>query len=408
MLNIKKIRNDFPILSRKVYGKPLVYLDNAATTQLPIQVLEYINTHYLYENANIHRGIHYLSEQSTQKYEKAREKVKNFINANNTNEIIFTQGTTASINLIVASFAEDFLKEGDEIIISQLEHHSNFVPWQMICKKTGAILRIIPSQDGELSLAEYEKLLNKKTKLVALTQVSNLTGTVTPLQKMITLAHENGASVLVDGAQGIRHENADMRLLGCDFYCFSGHKMMAPTGIGVLFITNEWLEKLNPVWFGGGMVDKVTNKFTSFDHAPHKFEAGTPNFAGAAALGKAIEYIETIGKKEISDYESSLIEYAEKELIKIDGLSVLGQPLKRAGVISFSLQDIHPYDLASILDKLGIAVRSGTLCSQPALKSFGLDSVTRLSPAFYNTKTEIDSLISGIQESKPLLKKRRR
>ncbi len=407
MLNIEKIRTDFPILSRTVYGRPLVYLDNSATTQLPNQVLECLSEFYSEYNSNIHRGIYYLSEQTTQKYEDAREKVKEFIHAESSSEIVFTQGTTDSVNLIAESFSEGFVEEGDHIIVSQLEHHSNFVPWQMLCRKKGAVLRILPSRDGEFCLDEYKGMLNEKTKLVAVTQVSNLTGTVTPLKEMIELAHKNETPVLVDGAQGIRHENVDVQHLGCDFYCFSGHKMIAPTGIGVLFINSKWLDKLGPQRFGGGMVDKVTEKDTSFIDAPYKFEAGTPNYSGAIALGKAIDYINAIGKKDISFHEAFLIDYAAKELERIDGLRILGQPAKRSGALSFILKEVHPYDLASLLDKLGIAVRAGTHCAQLALKSFDLDSATRISPAFYNTKEEIDLLIDGIKQSKRFLIKKR-
>lgn len=407
MFDIKKIRNDFPILSQTIYNKPLIYLDNAATTQLPRQVVECINTHYYTHNANIHRGIHYLSEQSTYKYEQARQKVKEFINAKSEKEIIFTHGTTESINLVAGSF-EDIINAGDEIIVSQLEHHSNFVPWQMICHKKGAVLRIIPAEDGELNLDKYKRLFSERTKLVAFTQVSNAIGTVTPIKEMVELAHAKEIPVLIDGAQGIRHENVNVQQINCDFYCFSGHKMMAPTGIGVLYIRSRWLDKLEPICFGGGMVDKVTEQFTSFAKEPYKFESGTPNYMGAIALGEAIQYIETTGKKDIADQEAFLIDYAEKELETINEVMILGHPIKRAGVVSFSIRGVHPYDLASFLDKFGIAVRSGTHCAQPALKSFGLNSVTRVSPAFYNTKEEIDLLITAIKKSSGLLKKWRK
>lgn len=399
MLNIDIIRKDFPILSRTVYGKPLIYLDNGATTQIPRQVLECISEFYSLYNANIHRGIHYLSDQSTEKFEEARETVKRYLHAGSPQEIIFTQGTTDSINLVAGSYGEQSIGKGDEVIISQLEHHSNLIPWQMLCRKKNAVLRVIPDKDGELCLDRYAEMLNKKTRLVAVTQVSNLTGTVTPLRKIIDFAHENGTPVLVDGAQGVRHENVDIQSLGCDFYCFSGHKMMAPSGIGVLYAKHSLLERLDPCRFGGGIVDQVTNQSVSFVEAPHKFEAGTPNYAGAVALGSAIEYIRSIGKQNIERYEASLISYAETELKNIPGLMIIGQPSKRAGVVSFSIKGIHPYDLASILDKMGIAVRSGTHCAQPAVKSFGLESVTRVSPAFYNTKEEIDALVGGIYRS---------
>lgn len=405
MFDVGKIRLDFPILQQEIHGKKLTYLDNAATTQLPRQVVECIVNHYFTDNANIHRGIHHLSEVSSQKFEDARKKVQRFINAHNKHEVCFTYGVTNSINLVAESFGKACLKEGDEIIVSQLEHHSNFVPWQIICRNKGAAFRITPAHDGELDLDSYAKLLNKKTKLVAITQVSNVTGTITPVKKIIEMAHSQGVPVLVDGAQGIRHEKTDVQFLDCDFYCFSGHKMMAPTGTGVLYAKAKWMDFLQPVSFGGGMVDKVTSELTLYNKAPHKFEAGTPNYSGIIALGKAIDYLEFVGRQDISDYESSLLKYTEKQLNLIADLKILGKPSRRAGAISFAIKGTHSYDLSSILDKYGIAVRSGNLCAQPLLRSYDLDSAIRVSPAFYNTKDEIDVLIRALNDSCRLLKK---
>lgn len=405
MLDVGKIRMDFPILRQEIHGKKLIYLDNAATTQLPRQVVESIRDHYYTDNANIHRGIHHLSEVSSQKFEDTREKVRNFINARKEQEICFTYGTTAAINLVADSFCNGFVKEGDEIIVSQFEHHSNFVPWQNACRKKGATVRIIPAVDGELDLEFYAKLLNEKTKLIAVTQVSNVTGTVPPVKKIIEMAHSLDIPVLIDGAQGIRHEKTDVQALDCDFYCFSGHKMMAPTGTGVLYAKARWMNLLKPSVFGGGMVDKVTPELTSYNSVPHRFEAGTLNYVGIIALGKAIDYLNSVGRQNIADYETSLLAYTEKQLNRVSDLKILGRPSKRAGVISFTMEGIHPYDMASLLDKYGIAVRSGSLCAQPIINSFGLDSVIRVSPAFYNTEREINSLICALNEFCSLLKK---
>lgn len=405
MFDIENIRMDFPILNREVHGKKLVYLDNAATTQVPRQVAEAITEHYYNDNANIHRGIHYLSEISSQKYEDARKKVRNFINAESESEIAFTCGTTSSINTVASGFCDAFIQEGDEIIVSQLEHHSNFVPWQNVCRKKNAVLRILPAENGEIDISDFQRLLNERTKIVALTQVSNVTGTVTPVEEIIKISKDAGVPVLIDGAQGIRHEKVDVQELGCDFYCFSGHKMMGPTGIGVLYAKEKWMEQMEPVTSGGGMVDKVTADYTSYNTHPHKFESGTPNYVGAIALGKAIDYLNSVGRQDIADYEAELLAYTEERLKQFPELTILGRPSGRAGVISFSVEGVHPYDIASMLDKFGIAVRSGSLCAQPLLQTFALDSVVRVSPAFYNTFAETDSLMEALHKSCSLLQK---
>lgn len=387
-----------------MYGRPLVYLDNAATTQVPRQVLDAVCGHYEHEHANVHRGIHYLSERSTQKMEEARGAVAAFIGARSDSEIVFTHGTTDAINT-VADGMEPHIGEGDEIIVSVLEHHSNFVPWQQLCMRKGARLRVMPAPDGEIDMQAYRTMLNERTKMVAVTQVSNLTGTVTPLAEIISLAHEKGIPVLVDGAQGVRHANTDVGALDCDFYCFSGHKMLATTGVGVLYGKREQLERLAPSRFGGGMVDVVTENKTTFAPLPARLEAGTPDFAGAIALGAAVQYLEQLGRKAIGRRENELLAYAEHELGQAEGVHILGQPKKREGVLSFWMEGIHSYDMASMLDKLGTAVRSGSHCAQVALQSFGLTDVTRVSPAFYNTEAEIDALCAGIEKSAAMLRK---
>lgn len=406
MFDVFRYRNDFPILSQHIHGKQLVYLDNAATTQVPQQVIDCIAAHYALEHANVHRGIHNLSERSTQKLELAREAVRRFINADASDEIIFTRGTTDSINLVAMGLEETILP-GDEIIVSQLEHHSNFIPWQQLCIRRGAILRVIPTPDGQPDLEAYYRLLNEKTRIVAVTQVSNLTGTVMPLKEIISAAHSCGALVLVDGAQSARH-GCDVQRLDCDFFCFSGHKMFAPTGIGVLYGKKSCLDRIAPVYFGGGMVDCVTQENTSFALLPYRLEAGTPNFVGAIALGRAVEYLEALGYDNIANWEDELLAYAERQIEGIEGLSVLGHPLKRSGVLSFSVKGVHPYDLASLLDKYGIAVRSGNHCAQPAMRSFDLESVTRISTAFYNTMNEMDMLCGALCRSITMLKKWRK
>ncbi|MGN1155011.1 MAG: aminotransferase class V-fold PLP-dependent enzyme [Agathobacter sp.] len=383
-------RADFPILEQKVYGKPLIYLDNAATTQMPYQVMDCLKKHYSCEHANVHRGIHFLSEQSTSAVERARDRVRAFLHAQFSEEIIFTQGTTDSIHL-VSSGIRHCLNEKNGILVTQLEHHSNFVPWQQVCAQTGASFHVCPAPDGDLDMEVFEKILSEEhIFLVAVTQVSNLTGTVTPLGEIIRLAHLYGAQVLVDGAQGIRHTAVDVGKLDCDFYCFSGHKILAPTGVGVLYGKRSCLEQLLPCRFGGGMVDVVTDQHTTWAPLPHKLEAGTPNISGIIGLGEAISYLQLHEIEKIYEYEIDLLKYLLKELEKIEMIHILGHPKERAGVISFCVEDLHPYDIASLLDKAGIAVRSGSHCAQPALHSLGVDAAVRVSPAFYNTKEEID------------------
>lgn len=383
-------RADFPILEQKVYGKPLIYLDNAATTQMPYQVMDRLKKHYSCEHANVHRGIHFLSEQSTSAMEMARELTQRFLNAKYSEEIIFTQGTTDSIHLVSYGIMP-YLNEMNGILVTQLEHHSNFVPWQQVCRQTGAPFYVCPALDGDVDMRTLEKYLKEEPVfLVAVTQVSNLTGTVTPLKEIISLAHQYGAQVLVDGAQGIRHVETDVEKLDCDYYCFSGHKLLAPTGIGVLYGKKACLEKLIPCRFGGGMVDIVEEDYSSWAPLPHRLEAGTPNISGIIGLGEAISYIKSHEAEKIYEYEAELLQYLQKKLEEIDCVHVLGHPKKRAGAISFYVDELHPYDIASMLDKAGIAVRSGSHCAQPALHSFGKEAAIRVSPAFYNTKEEID------------------
>lgn len=397
MLDVDRIRKDFPILNTSVHGKPLIYLDNAATTQLPKQVLDKINEQYHFFNANVHRGIHYLSEKSTARVENAREKTRSFINAQHSHEIIFTKGTTDSINLIARSFGESFVKEEDEILVSQMEHHSNLVPWQSLCKRTGAKLKIIPFDDnGDLDLKAYEANLSDKTKLVAITWVSNVLGTVNPISEIIATAHRADVPVLVDGAQAVRHNIVDVQALDFDFFCFSGHKIMGPTGIGILYGKEKWLDRLTPIEFGGAMVDQVDLYETTYGKLPFKFEAGTPNYVGAIGLCIALEYITDLGVAEIAMHEDMLLTECEKALSQLEEVNILGNPKRRAGTICFTINGAHTYDIAMLLDKLGIAVRSGTHCAQPLLRHYGLESTVRISPAFYNTNFEIEELQQAI------------
>lgn len=402
MPDISAIRSDFPILARQVYGRPLVYLDNAATSQLPQAVLDALCRHYAQDNANIHRGIHALSEASTRAYEAARETVRRFLGAAAAEEIIFTSGATASVNLAALALTP-LVGEGDEIVVTQLEHHSNFVPWQMLCARTGAVLKVVPARDGDVTAGDVAACFTPRTRLAAVTQVSNLTGAVLPLREIIAAAHARDIPVLVDGAQGVRSTQTDMQALGCDFYCFSGHKTLAPTGTGALYMSAVWQKRLAPVFFGGGMVDRVRADKTTFAPAPHCWEAGTPNYAGAIALAAALDYIEEKGRGELERRERALLAYTVDKLSAVEGLRILGTPARRAGVVSFTLEGVHPYDLASVLDKFGIAVRSGSHCAQPALASFGLEASTRVSPAFYNTQEEIDCLAACIVRARDFL-----
>ncbi len=392
-LDIQKIRNDFPILNQQVYNKPLIYFDNGATTQKPQVVIDEELKIYSHENSNIHRGVHYLSEQLTQRYEDARKTVRKFINAKHDHEVIFTSGTTESINTIAFSFGEKYISEGDEIIISTLEHHANIVPWQMLCERKGAILKVIPINDkGELLLDEYQKLISPKTKIVAVNQVSNALGTVNNVKKLIDIAHQQNIPVLIDGAQSIQHGNIDMQELDCDFFVFSGHKIYGPNGIGVIYGKEKWLNEMPPFMTGGEMIKKVTFEKTTFNELPFKFEAGTPNYVGAIGLVAAINYIQDIGLENIAVYEKELLDYATKKLESIDGLRIIGTSEEKVSVISFVLDNIHHYDAGMVIDKMGIAVRTGHHCAEPLMDRFNIEGTIRASFSFYNTKEEIDKL----------------
>lgn len=401
--NTDKIRKDFPILNREVNGKPLVYFDNAATSQTPKQVIDAIVDYYSNYNANIHRGVHTLSQEATDKYEQARLKIQKHFNAGSSDEIIFTSGTTHSINLVANGFSS-ILKTGDEIIVSAMEHHSNIVPWQMLCERTGAILKVIPmNQEGELILEEYHKLLSDKTKLVFCNHVSNALGTVNPIKEIIDAAHKSGAAVLIDGAQAAPHIKADVQKLDVDFYTVSAHKMCGPTGVGILYGKEEWLNKLPPYQGGGEMIAEVTFEKTTYAELPHKFEAGTPNICGGIAFGAALDYMNAIGFEDISNYENKLLSYATSELLKIEGLRIYGTAEQKTSVISFNIEGIHPYDIGSILDKLGIAVRTGHHCAQPIMDFFKIPGTVRASFSFYNTKEEIAILVEGVKRAKSML-----
>jgi cysteine desulfurase/selenocysteine lyase len=404
VLDIKKIRADFPILESRIYGKPLVYLDNAATTQKPNQVMDRILAFYLHSNSNIHRGVHYLSEQASDAYEASRESVRKFINANNAREIIFTHGTTESINLLAHCFGHQWIKKDDEIIITELEHHSNILPWQALCKRNGAVLKVIPfHDDGFLDTKVLDSLITSKTKLIAITYISNVLGIVNPVKDIIEQAHSFDIPVLIDGAQAVQHTSIDVRTLDCDFFVFSGHKMYAETGIGVLYGKEKWLEKMQPYQYGGGMVTAVDLNKTTYADLPFKFEAGTPNIAGAVSMQAAIEYMDSIGLEAIHAHEKELLEHALKGLTSINGVSVYNGTAPKCGVISFNINKISSYDASLILDKLGIAVRSGTHCAELIMKHFQISGTIRASFALYNTKEEIDSLINGVDKAQALL-----
>lgn len=401
--NIASIREDFPILSSKVNGKQLIYFDNAATTQTPKVVIDAIVSYYSTLNANIHRGVHSLSQKATEAYEGARKKIQKHLNAKNSSEIIFTSGSTHSINLVANGFI-DLLKSGDEIIVSHLEHHSNIVPWQMLCEKTDAIMKVIPmNQDGELIFSEYEKLLSNKTRVVFVNHVSNALGTINPVKEIISKAHEFGAAVLIDGAQALPHFEVDVKDLDVDFYVGSAHKFYGPTGVGILYGKEKWLNKLPPYQGGGEMIDEVTFEKTTYAKLPNKFEAGTPNISGVIASGIAIDYINNIGLKTILKYEDALLKYATEKLLEIDGIKIYGNTDNKTSVISFNLGNIHHYDIGSIIDNEGIAVRTGHHCAQPIMDYYKIPGTIRLSLSFYNTKEEIDSLISAIILAKKML-----
>ena len=398
MYDIDLIRKDFPILSREVYGKPLVYLDNAATTQKPLCVLDAMRDEYLNVNANVHRGVHYLSQQATNLHEEAREKVRAFINASKTEEVIFTRGTTEGINLVVSSFCDAFMQEGDEVIVSTMEHHSNIVPWQLQAAKKGIAIRVIPMNDrGELLLDEYEKLFNEKTRIVSVAHVSNVLGTVNPVKDMIRIAHEHGVPVLVDGAQSTPHFKVDVQELDCDFFTFSGHKMYGPTGVGVLYGKEDWLDKLPPYQGGGEMIESVSFEKTVFEKLPFKFEAGTPDYVATHGLAKAIDYIESIGIDKIAEHEQMLTRYCMQQLKTIDGMAIFGEAEHKDAVVSFLVGQIHHLDMGTLLDRLGIAVRTGHHCAQPLMDRLGIQGTVRASFALYNTKEEVDVLVAGVR-----------
>ena len=403
MINVDKIREDFPILKRTVHGKPLVYFDNAATSQTPQVVIDTIVDYYSNYNANIHRGVHTLSQEATDKYEEARIKIQHHFNAKKAHEIILTSGTTHSINMVASGFAS-LLNKGDEVIVSALEHHSNIVPWQMLCEKTGAILQVIPMNDeGGLEMAIFHQLVTTKTKLVFCNHVSNALGTVNPIEEIIEAAHKVGAAVLIDGAQATPHIKPDVQALNVDFYVASAHKLCGPTGVGLLYGKEEWLQKLPPYQGGGEMIETVSFEKTTYAGLPHKFEAGTPNICGGIAFGTAIDYMNAVGFDEIATYEDELLQYATQELLKIEGLKIYGTTSKKTAVISFNIGEIHPYDIGSILDKLGIAVRTGHHCAQPIMDFYKIPGTIRASFSFYNTKQEIDVLVKGVQRAVMML-----
>lgn len=398
MYDIQKIREDFPILDREVYGKPLIYLDNGATTQKPRQVVEAITDEYYSVNANVHRGVHFLSQQATELHEASRETVRRFINARSSNEIVFTRGTTESINLLASSFADSQMKEGDEVIVSVMEHHSNIVPWQLQAARKGIVLKVIPMNDrGELLLDEYEKLFSERTKLVSFAHVSNVLGTVNPAKEMIASAHAHGVPVLIDGAQSVPHMKVDVQDLDADFFAFSGHKIYGPTGVGVLYGKEEWLDKLPPYQGGGEMIQSVSFEKTTFNELPFKFEAGTPDYIGTTALAKALDYVSAIGMENIAAHEHELTLYAMQRLKEINGMRIFGEAEHKSSVISFLVGNIHHLDMGTLLDRLGIAVRTGHHCAQPLMIRMGIEGTVRASFGLYNTKEEIDMLAAGIE-----------
>ncbi len=398
MYNIQKVRDDFPILSRTVYDRPLVYLDNAATTQKPLCVLDAMRDEYLNVNANVHRGVHYLSQQATDLHEAARETVRRFINAPKTEEIIFTRGTTESINLVVSSFCEEFMGEGDEVIVSVMEHHSNIVPWQLQAAKRGIALKVIPIDDsGNLLMDEYEKLFSDRTKIVSVAHVSNTLGTVNPVKDIVRIAHEHGVPVMVDGAQSTPHFKVDVQDLDCDFFAFSGHKIYGPTGVGVLYGKEEWLDRLPPYQGGGEMIESVSFERTVFERLPFKFEAGTPDYVATHGLATALNYVSALGMDNIAAHERELTAYCMEQMQTIPGIRLFGTTPDKDAVVSFLVGDIHHLDMGTLLDRLGIAVRTGHHCAQPVMDRLGVQGVVRASFALYNTKEEIDALVSGVK-----------
>ena len=403
MLDIQKIRADFPILSQKVNGKPLVYFDNGATSQKPKVVIDSITKYYEEINANIHRGVHTLSQLATDAYEVSRGKIQKHINAKFSHEVIFTSGTTHSINAVANGFAS-ILKMGDEVMVSALEHHSNIVPWQMLCERTGATLKVIPmNENGELIISDFDKLLSGKTKIVTVNHISNALGTINPIEYMIEKAHQVGAAILIDGAQATPHLKPDVQALDCDFYVFSGHKICGPTGVGILYGKEEWLRKLPPYQGGGEMIATVSFEKTTYADLPHKFEAGTPNIEGGIVLGTAIDYLNEIGFENIAKYEHELLVYATEKLLEIEGLKIYGTAKEKTSVISFNIEGIHPYDIGTIIDKLGIAVRTGHHCAQPIMDFYKIPGTIRASFAFYNTKEEIDIFVEAVKKAQMML-----
>ncbi len=396
-MDITKIRADFPILSREVYGKPLIYFDNGATTQKPRCVVDAIVDEYYSVNANVHRGVHFLSQQATELHEGSRETVRRFINARTSAEVIFTRGTTEAINLLAFSFGEEFMKEGDEVIISTMEHHSNIVPWQLLAARKGISIKVIPMNDrGELLLDEYEKLFSDRTRIVSIAHISNVLGTINPVKEMIAAAHAHGVPVLVDGAQSIPHMQVDVQDLDVDFFAFSGHKVYGPTGVGVLYGKEEWLDKLPPYQGGGEMIQSVSFEKTTFNELPFKFEAGTPDYIGTTGLAKALDYVSAIGLEQIAAHEHELTTYAMQRLGEIEGMRFLGEAAHKSSVVSFLVGNIHPFDMGTLLDRLGIAVRTGHHCAEPLMRRLGIEGTVRASFAMYNTKEEIDALVAGV------------
>ena len=405
MKTIEEIRNDFPILNAKVRGKDLVYLDNGATAQKPAVVIDAINTYYKDYNSNIHRGVHHLSQVATTAYEDAREKLRGFINAPKLEEVIFTKGTTESINIVASCFGRNSLNKGDEVIISAMEHHSNIVPWQMICDEREAVLKVVPiNNKGELLMEEYKNLLSIKTKLVAVTHISNTLGTINPVKEIIDLAHQKGALVLLDGAQAVPHIKVDVQELGCDFYAFSGHKMFGPTGVGILYGKSEYLNDMPPYQGGGDMIKEVTFEKTTYNCLPHKFEAGTPNIVGGIGLGVAVDYMQEVGIDLIHKREEELLAYATAKIVQVEGVRIIGEAEHKAGVLSFVIEGLHPFDIGTLLDQLGVAVRTGHHCTQPLMNFFEIPGTIRASFAFYNTKEEVDKLISGLERALSMLR----
>jgi cysteine desulfurase/selenocysteine lyase len=397
-IDIHKIREDFPTLHQKVNGKPLVYLDNAATSQKPLSVIERLEKYYRSENSNVHRGVHRLSQLATDEYESVREQVKSLINASRGHEIIYTSGTTAGINLVAHSFGHKYVKAGDEVLISHMEHHSNIVPWQLLCEKVGAKLKVIPVNDaGELDMQVYAEMLNERVKIVSVVHTSNSLGTINPVKEIIELAHQRDIPVLLDGAQAVPHQQVDVQDLDCDFMVFSGHKMLGPTGVGFLYGKEKWLEDLPPFMGGGDMIKTVTFEKTTFSDLPHKFEPGTPNIAGVIGMGEGIRYLEQIGYENIAAQEKALLEYANQQMATIEDMRFIGTAAHKTSVVSFLLGELHPYDTGTILDQLGIAVRTGHHCTQPLWQLYGIPGTTRASFAFYNTLEEVDQLVAGLK-----------